>query len=57
MKRTLVGSNIIYLLDWIDKVNELQCKGVHNNITRNDAEKCIIQTYICLGDVLNMQVE
>ncbi len=57
MKRTLVGSNIIYLLDWIDKVNELQCKGVHDNITRNDAERCIIQTYICLGDVLNMQVE
>ena len=54
-KKTLVGSNIIYLLDWIDNLNDLQCKGVHAEITRDDAEKAIIQTYICLGDILNMQ--
>lgn len=53
--KTLVGSNIIYLLDWIDNITSLQCKGVHSEITRDDARKCIIQTYICLGDVLNMQ--
>ena len=56
-KKTLVGSNIIYLLDWIDNINELQCKGVHHEISRSDAERCIIQTYICLGDILNMQSE
>ena len=55
MKKTLVGSNIIYLLDWIDNLYDLQCKGVHTEITRDDAEKAIIQTYICLGDILNMQ--
>ena len=55
MKKTLIGSNIVYLLDWIDNLNDLQCKGVHEDITRDDAEKAIIQTYVCLGDILNMQ--
>lgn len=53
--KTIVGSNIIYLLDWIDNLSDLQCKGVHSDITKQDAEKCIIQTYICLGDILNLQ--
>lgn len=53
--KTLVGSNIIYLLDWIDNLNGLQCKGVHTKVTKDDAVKAIIQTYICLGDILNMQ--
>ena len=29
MKKTLVGSNVIYLLDWIDNLSNLQCEGVH----------------------------
>lgn len=53
--KTLVGSNIAYLLDWIEKLTSLQSKGVHNKISRNDAERCIIQTYICLGNILDMQ--
>ena len=64
--KSIVGSNIIYLLDWIDNLNDLQCKGVHSDISKQDAMrciydlnnllwKCIIQTYICLGDILNLQ--
>lgn len=54
-KKTLVGSNVIYLLDWIDNLINLQCKGVHSNITKEDAERCILQTYMCLGGVLTLQ--
>lgn len=54
-KKTLVGSNVIYLLDWIDNLIRLQCKGVHADITKEDAERCILQTYMCLGDVLTLQ--
>ena len=54
-KKTIVGSNVIYLLDWIDNLIDLQCKGVHSDITKEDAEKCILQTYMCLGDVLTLQ--
>ena len=53
--KTIVGSNIIYLLDWIDNLSNLQCKGVHAEVSKEDAERCIIQTYICLGDILNLQ--
>ena len=55
--KTLVGSNMIYLIDWIDNLNDLQCKGVHSEISKQDAIRCIIQTYICLGDILNLQDE
>ena len=55
MKKTLVGSNVIYLLDWIDNLSNLQCEGVHSDITKEDAERCVLQTYMCLGDVLTLQ--
>ena len=55
--KSMVGSNVIYLLDWMDNLTELQCKGVHHEVTRQDATRCIIQTYICLGDILSLQEE
>lgn len=55
--KSIVGSNILYLLDWIDNLNNLQCKGVHSDVTKQDAVRCIIQTYICLGDILSLQTE
>lgn len=53
--KCLVGSNIIYLIDRMDNLINLQCKGVHNEITKDDAMQCIIHTYICLGDILSLQ--
>ena len=53
--KTLVGSSILYTLDWIENLNNLQCKGVHSEITKDDAETCIIHTYLCLGDILRLQ--
>lgn len=55
--KSMVGSNVIYLLDWMDNLTDLQCKGVHHDVTRQDATRCIIQTYICLGDILSLQDE
>lgn len=55
VSKTMIGSDIIYLLDWIDNLINLQCKGVHSEVSKADAEKCIIQTYICLGDILELQ--
>lgn len=56
-KNSIVGSNIMYLMDWIDNLMSLQSKGVHHTISRQDAARCIIQTYVCLGDILNLQQE
>lgn len=55
MSNSVVGSNIIHTLDWIDNLHDLQCKGVHSDITKQDAMQCIIHTYICLGDILRLQ--
>lgn len=53
--KSLVGTSIIYLLDKIEYLNSLQCKGVHSEVSKQDAIQCIIQTYICLGDILSLQ--
>ena len=55
LEKTLVGSNIKYMIDWIKNLSELQCKGVHSEITKEEAMRCIIHTYICLGDILSLQ--
>ena len=54
-KNTLVGSEIIYLIDWIEQINKLQSSGVHSDITRYQAMQCIIHTYIALGDLLKLR--
>ena len=33
--KSMVGSNVIYLLDWMDNLTDLQCKGVHHEVTRH----------------------
>lgn len=54
-KNTLVGSEIIYLIDWMEQINSLQSSGVHSNVTREQAMQCIIHTYIALGDILKLR--
>ena len=54
-KNTLVGSEIIYLVDWMEQINKLQSSGVHSDITRGQAMQCIIHTYIALGDILKLK--
>lgn len=54
-KNTLVGSEIIYLIDWIEQINQSQSSGVHTEVTRDQAMQCIIHTYIALGDILKLK--
>lgn len=54
-KNTLVGSEIIYLIDWMEQINNLQSSGVHSDVTREQAMQCIIHTYIALGDILKLK--
>lgn len=56
-KNTLVGSEIIYLVDWMEQINDGQNAGVHTDITREQAMRCIIHTYIALGDLLSLKEE
>ena len=54
---TLVGSETIYLVDWMEQINNRQNDGVHHDITREQAMQCIIHTYIALGDILSLRAE
>lgn len=56
-QNTIVGSDIIYLFDWLKNIYDNQCKGVHHNVTKDDAERCIIQTYISLACVIDLFVK
>ena len=56
-KNTLVGSEILYLVDLLERINDLQSTGVHSEVTRGEARQCIIHTYIALGDILNLKKE
>ena len=52
---TLVGSEMLYLVDWMEQINKRQSAGVHANVTREQARQCIIHTYIALGDILSLK--
>ena len=54
-KNTLVGSETMYLVDWMEQINNAQSTGVHHEITRAQAMQCIIHTYIALGDILSLK--
>lgn len=56
-KNTLVGSETIYLIDWMEQINRKQSAGVHNDVTREQAIQCIIHTYIALGDILSLKAD
>ena len=56
-KNTLVGSETIYLVDWMEQINNRQNEGVHHDITREQAMQCIIHTYIALGDILSLKAD
>ena len=54
VKKSLIGSTIMYYLDWIENLTSLQSKGVHNNTSIEEARSCIIQTYIFVGEIINL---
>ena len=54
-QNTLVGSETIYLVDWMEQINNRQSSGVHSDVTREQAMQCIIHTYIALGDILSLK--
>lgn len=54
-ENTLVGSETIYLIDWMEQINKRQSTGVHADVSREQAVQCIIHTYIALGDILSLK--
>jgi hypothetical protein len=36
----------------LDRLNELASKGVHDEVTQEEVDLCVIQTYLFTGEVL-----
>ena len=53
-ERELLESLIEYLYKYFDCINELIQKGVHKDIEKSDAERCLLYTYLFIGDVLRL---
>ncbi|MFZ2470465.1 MAG: hypothetical protein WAW52_00850 [Methanothrix sp.] len=52
--RRLVGSNVMYVIDFIDNLHNSLCRGVHDledQLTYNEARASILHTYLLLGDI------
>lgn len=52
--RHLVGSNVIYIVDFIENLHNALCRGVHDledRLTYEEARACILHTYMLLGDI------
>jgi hypothetical protein len=47
----------MYLAVWLKQINDIQNAGVHSEGTEEQAKRCIIHTYIALGDILSLKAE
>lgn len=50
----MLNQNAEDLVKRIEKVNQLACKGVHSNISEMEANQCVIQMYLVLGDLIRI---
>lgn len=48
------NSDLSYIGNRLDAIYVQTCKGTHDEITKDEAEKCFIRTYIIVGDILEI---
>lgn len=50
----LVGSHLDYIGNRLDALFQAAQKGSHSTVTREEADRCVIYTYIVVGDILSL---
>ena len=50
----MLNQNLDDLSARISRVNDLACKGVHDDISPMEAKQCVIQMYMLLGDLIRI---
>jgi hypothetical protein len=53
----LVGSHLKFLEDRLESVIEAANKGTHSIITREEADRYVVYTYMIVGDILSLWME
>ncbi|MGB3259171.1 MAG: hypothetical protein WBA72_14430 [Ornithinimicrobium sp.] len=50
----VVGTTLAALGPRLAALNELASKGVHSDVTADEVDTCVVQTYLMVGDVLRL---
>ena len=52
--KDIVGSSLEDIGNKLDALNNAACKGTHDKVTKFEAERYLIYTYLFLGDILSL---
>lgn len=52
--RELTGSNLAYIGDRLDSVFQAAQKGSHGNVSKEEADRYVVYTYLLAGDILSL---
>ena len=50
----IVGSNLSFMGDRLDAMFKAAQKGSHATVTRDEANRCVVYTYLLVGDILTL---
>ena len=51
----IVGSQLAYMGDRLDALFEAAQKGSHATVTKEEADRCVVYTYLLVGDILSLR--
>ncbi|MFA4956132.1 MAG: hypothetical protein WC556_04070 [Candidatus Methanoperedens sp.] len=52
--REFIKNSLIYLGNFLKSINDLASIGTHHEISKEDANRCLIYTYLVLGDIIKL---
>ena len=52
----IVGSQLDYIGQRLDAIYEAAQKGTHSEVSKQEAERCVVHTYLLVGDILSLRV-
>lgn len=50
----VVGADLSYIGNRLDAINDAVCKGTHTEITKEEASRYIIHTYLLISDIVSL---
>ena len=53
--REIVGSHLRYIGDRLDALFKAAQKGSHSTVTQEEADRCVVYTYLIVGDILSLR--
>ena len=52
--QAIVGSHLRYIGERLDAIFSAAQKGSHSRVTKREAERCVVYTYLLVGDILSL---